>query len=179
MARIILIGMPGAGKTTVGKALAKVLALNFVDADRELVSRTGVSVSTIFEIEGEAGFRRREAALIAELLLNDALVLATGGGAILDAGTRRLMHESAIVIYLRATLDALVERTQKDASRPLLANGNVRETLGKLLTAREPLYEQTAHLTFDTGRQNPSRLAGAIARALQMRHGNADTGASQ
>jgi shikimate kinase len=169
MARIVLIGMPGAGKTTVGKALAKALSLPFIDADKELVARTGVSISTIFEIEGEAGFRRREAALIAELVEQDALVLATGGGAVLDDGTRRILHDSAIVIYLRATLDALVERTQKDASRPLLAHGNIRDKLAALMSVREPYYQQAAHLTFETGRQSPSRLAGAISRTLEAR----------
>ena len=126
MAQIVLIGMPGAGKTTVGKALSRLLDMPFKDADRELAVRTGVSIATIFEIEGEAGFRRREASLMAELLLADDIIVATGGGAVLAAENRELMHGSALVIYLRATLDALVERTQKDASRPLLAGGNHR-----------------------------------------------------
>jgi shikimate kinase len=167
MARIALIGMPGAGKTTVGKSLAKALSLRFFDTDRELVSRTGVSVATIFEIEGEAGFRRREAALIAELLLQDGLVLATGGGSILNAQTRISMKEAAVVIYLRASLEALAERTQKDTSRPLLS-GNNRDKLRELLAAREPLYQETAHFTFDTGRQSPAKLAASIAKALNQ-----------
>lgn len=171
MPRIVLIGMPGAGKTTVGKSLAQALSLPFVDADRELIARTGVSVATIFEIEGEAGFRRREASLIAELLKDGDLVMATGGGAILDPVTRQLMHTSAIVVYLRATLGALMERTQKDSTRPLLADGNLKEKLSAMLTIREPLYEATAHLTFDTGRQSPSRLAGAIAKVIESRIG--------
>lgn len=169
MQRIVLIGMPGSGKTTVGKSLARALAMPFIDADRELVERTGVSIATIFEIEGESGFRKREAALIAELLARDDLVLATGGGAILDAATRRLMHENAVVIYLRATLDALLERTKKDSARPLLATGNIKEKLSAMLLAREPLYVEAAHFTFDTGRQSPSRLAASIARAIEGR----------
>ncbi|MDX2218840.1 MAG: shikimate kinase [Burkholderiales bacterium] len=171
MPRIVLIGMPGAGKTTVGKSLANVLSLPFFDADRELVARTGVSIATIFEIEGEASFRRREAALIAELFGREAFVMATGGGAILDSATRTLIHSSAIVVYLRATLGALMDRTQKDSTRPLLADGDLKEKLGALLAMRSPLYEEAAHLTFDTGRQSPSRLAAAIAKVIESRIG--------
>ncbi|MBL8515905.1 MAG: shikimate kinase [Betaproteobacteria bacterium] len=172
MPRIVLIGMPGAGKTTIGKSLALALSLPFIDADRELIARTGVPIATIFEIEGEAGFRRREAALIADLLERKGLVMATGGGAILSPVTRQLMRESAIVVYLRATLTALIERTQRDSSRPLLANGNLKEKLTAMLAIREPLYEETAHLTFDTGRQSPAKLAGAIARTIETRTGD-------
>lgn len=169
MVRIVLIGMPGAGKTTVGKALAKALSLPFVDADKELVARTGVSISTIFEIEGEPGFRRREAALIRDLMQRDSMVLATGGGAVLDPATRQLMHDSSMTIYLRATLDALIERTKKDSARPLLANGNLLEKLTSMLAIREPLYIETAHLTFDTGKQSPARLANTIAKTIESR----------
>jgi shikimate kinase len=169
MQRIVLIGMPGAGKTTVGRSLARSLSLPFIDADRELVERTGVSIATIFEIEGEAGFRRRESALIAELLGQGGMVLATGGGAILDPANRQLMHNGAIVIYLRATLDALQDRTRKDSARPLLSNGNLKEKLSAMMLAREPLYMETAHLTFDTGRQSPSRLASVIAKSVDGR----------
>ena len=169
MPRIALIGMPGAGKTTVGKTLGRLLELPFKDADRELAAHTGVSIATIFEIEGEAGFRRRESALIAELLQLDNLIVATGGGAILSAETRTMLRDAALVIYLRASLDALVERTQKDASRPLLAGGNHREKLAALLSQRESLYRETAHMTFETGRQSPARLAATIASAIQMR----------
>lgn len=170
MARIVLIGMPGAGKTTVGKALGRLLGLPFKDADRELATHTGVSVATIFEIEGEAGFRRRESALIAELLQSDNIIVATGGGAILSDQNRERMRNTAVVVYLRATLDALVERTQKDSSRPLLAGGNHREKLAALLSQREALYREIAHMTFETGRQSPTRLAAAIASALQAQH---------
>lgn len=161
--------MPGAGKTTVGRALARLLDLRFLDSDRELVARTGVSVATIFEIEGEASFRRREAGIIAELLVQEDVMLATGGGAILNPETCTVMRQSALVIYLRATIDALLERTKRDSSRPLLAAGSPRSLLQQLFEAREPLYQATAHLTFDTGRQSPAKLATHIATVIRPR----------
>jgi len=169
MKKVALIGMPGAGKTTVGRALARLLDLRFLDSDKELVSRTGVSIATIFEIEGEASFRRREAALIAELLNEGDVVLATGGGAILNPDTRAVMRQSALVVYLRATIDALLDRTQRDTSRPLLATGSQREKLQALFEVREPLYQTTAHLTFDTGRQSPTKLASHISTIIRPR----------
>lgn len=169
MDQVVLIGMPGAGKTTVGKSLARQLGLTFVDSDKEIVARTGVSIATIFEIEGEDAFRKREAQVIAELLEQGQQVLATGGGAVLNAETRGRLRAQAITVYLRASLDALVERTSKDAHRPLLASGSPREKLAALLTVREPLYREAAHLTFDTGRQSPGRLAASIAQAVRPR----------
>lgn len=169
MKNVALIGMPGAGKTTVGRALGRLLDMRFLDSDKELVGRTGVSIATIFEIEGEASFRRREAALIAELLEEEGIVLATGGGAILNADTCKVMREKALVIYLRATIDALLDRTQRDTSRPLLAAGSPREKLQALFEVREPLYQAAAHLTFDTGRQSPTKLASHIASIIRPR----------
>lgn len=167
MQNIVLIGMPGAGKTTVGKALARQLDLAFVDSDKELVARTGVPVTTIFEIEGEQGFRARESALLVELLAQSGLVLATGGGAILSAENRGVLRRGAIVVYLRASLDALWERTRRDSARPLLRTPDPRKTLSELLAAREPLYKETAHVIFDTGRQSANKLAQQIAASLK------------
>jgi shikimate kinase / 3-dehydroquinate synthase len=169
MDQVVLIGMPGSGKTTVGKSLARQLGLPFVDSDKEIVARTGVSIATIFEIEGEEAFRKREAQVIAELLAQGRQVLATGGGAILNADTRARLHSTGITVYLRASLDSLVERTSKDAHRPLLASGAPREKLAALMTVRDPFYRETAHLTFDTGRQSPGRLAASIAQAVRPR----------
>ena len=136
---IFLVGMMGAGKTTVGRALAQKLQLAFADTDKVLVERTGVPVATIFEIEGEAGFRRREAAVLAELSEGDDRVIATGGGAILAAGNREVMRASGTVVYLRARVDYLWERTRHDGSRPLLATADPRATLARLLEERDPL----------------------------------------
>jgi shikimate kinase len=164
---IFLVGMMGAGKTTLGRALAQRLDLDFVDTDRELVERTGVPVATIFEFEGEDGFRRRESALLAEMGGRDGLVVATGGGAILSEENRRVMRAHGTVIYLRARLEYLWERTRHDTSRPLLATLDPRATLASLLAAREPLYRDTAHLIVDTGAQSASTLVGKVVAALR------------
>ncbi len=166
-ANIFLVGMMGAGKTTLGRALAQRLGREFVDSDRELVERTGVSVATIFEIEGEEGFRRRESTLLAELARQEGSVIATGGGVVLDEANRRLMHETGTVVYLRARLESLWERTRHDASRPLLATADPRARLAQLLEAREPLYRECAHVTVDTGSQATSTLVSRVLAALR------------
>ena len=163
---IFLVGMMGAGKTTVGKALAQRLEREFVDSDRLLVERTGVPVATIFEIEGEAGFRRRESALIAELAGTTGRVVATGGGAILSPENRAVMRAQGLVIYLRARLESLWERTRHDTSRPLLATPDPRATLATLLEARDPLYREAAHVIVDTGSQSASTLVSRVVAAL-------------
>ena len=166
MGNIFLVGMMGAGKTTLGKALARRLGREFVDTDKVLVERTGVSVSTIFEIEGEEGFRRRESAVLAELVQRDDCVVATGGGAILSADNRRLMHDKGTVVYLRARLDSLWERTRQDPSRPLLRTPDPRATLAELLEKRDPLYREAAHITVDTGFQSAATLVTRVVAAL-------------
>ena len=166
---VFLVGMMGAGKTTVGKALARRLGRTFVDCDKEIVDRTGVPIATIFEIEGEAGFRRRETAVLTELAGQRALVVATGGGAALSAENRRVMRESGTVVYLHAALDQLVERTRRDTARPLLAQGNRRATLATLLEDRDPLYREVAHLVVESGTPSAGSLAGRIAEALSAR----------
>jgi shikimate kinase len=164
---IFLIGMMGAGKTTIGRALARRLGLEFADTDRELVERTGVSVATIFEIEGEEGFRRRESALLAELCARSGLVVATGGGVVLQEANRERMRASGTVVYLRARLERLWERTRHDSSRPLLATPDPRATLTRLLEAREPLYLACAHVVVDTGSQSATTLATRVAALLR------------
>lgn len=166
---IFLVGMMGAGKTTVGKALARRIGREFVDCDREIVERTGVPIATIFEIEGEAGFRRRETAVLTDLAGRPAIVVATGGGAVLAEENRRLMREHGTVVYLRAALDHLHERTRRDTARPLLAKGDRRATLAALLEARDPLYREAAHITVESSAASPGSLAARIAEALEAR----------
>ena len=155
---VFLIGMMGAGKTTIGRLLAQALCFGFVDADRELEARSGVLVATIFSVEGEEGFRRREAALLDELTQRPGIVLATGGGAILNADTRSRLRERGLVLYLRASTDEIHRRTRNDRSRPLLQTADPRARIEELLVEREPLYEATAHLTFQSASANPRRL---------------------
>ena len=164
---IFLVGMMGSGKTTLGRALAHRLQKPFADTDRVLVERTGVPVATIFEIEGEAGFRRRESTLLAELAQGDDHVIATGGGAILAAENRAAMRSGGTVVYLRARLEHLWERTRHDSSRPLLATADPRATLARLLEARDPLYREAAHLVVETGAQSANTLVARVVAALQ------------
>lgn len=163
---IFLVGMMGAGKTTIGRALAQRLGREFVDTDRILVERTGVPVATIFEIEGEAAFRRRESAVLAEYGAQGGCVISTGGGAVLTPENRELMRRHGTVIYLRARIEHLWERTRHDTSRPLLATPDPRGTLSKLLVERDPLYREAAHLIVDTGAQSAASLVARVAAQL-------------
>jgi len=164
---IFLVGMMGAGKTTLGRALARRLGREFVDCDRELVERTGVPVATIFEIEGEEGFRRRESGVLQELCARDRCVIATGGGVVLTEANRDLMRTSGTVVYLKARLESLWERTRHDSTRPLLATPDPRARLAELLAEREPLYRQTAHVVVETGQQSPATAVGRVLAALR------------
>jgi len=166
-ANIFLVGMMGAGKTTLGRALSHRLKREFADTDRVLVERTGVPIATIFEIEGEDGFRRREGAVLAELAEREGLVVATGGGAVLLQANRAVMREHGIVIYLRARLESLWERTRHDTTRPLLATPDPRATLAELLEKRDPLYREAAHIIVDTGSQSAGSLIGRVLAALR------------
>ena len=165
---VFLIGMMGAGKSTVGRLLAEQLHYQFVDADRELEARSGVPIPTIFEIEGEAGFRRREIGLLAELTQRPGIVLATGGGAILDPQLVESMRERGLVIYLRASADEIFRRTRQDRSRPFL-NSESSRPIDQLLTEREPLYEKAAHLVFQLAASNPRRLVSRLIEHPQLK----------
>jgi shikimate kinase len=164
---IYLVGMPGSGKSTIGWALAKCLCLTFVDADHAITERTGVSIATIFELEGEAGFRQRETTLITELSGRSGVLVATGGGVILLEDNRALLRATGVVVYLRAKLDDLWARTRHDSKRPLLRSENPRVVLAAILEIREPLYAEIADLVVDTaGYPKVARLAQDIADRL-------------
>jgi len=173
---VFLVGMMGAGKTTIGRSLARRLARRFIDLDHELESRCGVRIPTIFEIEGEQGFRKREAAVLEAYTGMSAVVLATGGGAVLAAENRRMLAERGVVIYLRASVDELMRRTARDRNRPLLATPNPRATLVSLLADRDPLYQEVADLVVDTGSMSVDGLVRALLPQLQRfakKHGPA------
>lgn len=164
---IFLVGMMGAGKTTIGRSLARVLGRDFVDLDHELESRCGVRVPVIFEIEGEAGFRKREAAALAQCAARRGIVLATGGGAILAEENRAVLRREGIVLYLSASVDELYRRTCRDRNRPLLATADPRGTLRDLLARREPLYREVADLVIETGCIPVSTLVKHLVPKLQ------------
>ena len=163
---LILVGMMGSGKTTMGRALAKHLGKAFVDSDEEIIKRTGVTIPHIFDIEGEAGFRQREATTIRELVRRDNMVLATGGGAVVDEQNRAMLRQNGIVIYLKASVHDLWHRTRHDRNRPLLQAGNPHAKLAELFQLRDPLYRQVSDIVVQSGRQNAHalmlRLAGEI-----------------
>jgi shikimate kinase len=165
---IFLIGMPGSGKTTIGKSLARSLRRPFVDLDHQIEQRCGVRIPVIFEIEGEQGFRRRESQVLAEVAQEDGLVLATGGGAILAEENRQILASRGWVIYLRASVDDLVLRTSKDRNRPLLATQNPRARLEQLMAERVPLYEALADLVIDTGATSVSALGQQVAQQVRQ-----------
>lgn len=147
---IIFVGPMGAGKTTIGKQLARQLGRTFYDSDRVIEERTGVNIPLIFEMEGEDGFRRREKSVIAELTSKQDIVLATGGGAILDPENRDQMTRQGFVIYLSAPLDHLFNRTTKDKNRPLLKTADPRKALEEILRIRDPLYREVADVIIET-----------------------------
>lgn len=165
---IFLIGPMGAGKTTVGKRLAELRGMTFADSDHEVEVRTGVDIAFIFEKEGEAGFRKREKQVIAELTGGQHLVLATGGGAVLDADNRQCLAGRGFVVYLRASVDHQLRRTGRTDSRPLLQTADPRQVLEQLLSVRDPLYREIADLVVDADGGNARGLAQEITRHLDQ-----------
>ena len=163
---IFLVGLMGSGKTTVGRALARKLNKRFIDSDHEIEARTGVSIPVIFEIEGEVSFRQREADVIRDLTALSDIVLATGGGAILNPDSLRYLHERGTVIYLRAGINSILQRTRNDKNRPLLRTADPRKKLEELEAQRHPLYQQAAHLVIETGRPNVQHLVQSILDKL-------------
>jgi shikimate kinase len=145
-----LVGPMGAGKSTIGRQLARALGLEFIDSDREIEIRTGVDIPLIFELEGESGFRRREHQVIELLTARKGIVLATGGGAVLDPDNRKCLAARGKVIYLHTSVEQQLQRTAHDRSRPLLQTENPRQTLEALLATRDPLYREVADWVIET-----------------------------
>jgi len=159
----------GAGKTTIGKLLAKHLGKDFYDTDHEIEKRTGVKIPVIFELEGEAGFRKRETAVIQDLTKLNNIIMATGGGAVIAEENRQLLQANGTVIYLRANVNELWHRTRNDKHRPLLQNVDIRAKLEQLYAERNPLYTQTATFIIDTGNQPVANLLNRIEKSLAER----------
>ncbi len=163
---IFLVGLMGAGKTSIGRLLAKRLGKAFFDSDQEIERVTGVKIPVIFEIEGEAGFRAREERMLAALVQGGNIVLATGGGAVLSARNRKLLGENGIVVYLRAAVTDLWNRTRHDRNRPLLRAGEPLAILERLYAERDPLYREVADIIVDTGEQSLGSLVHKLERRL-------------
>jgi shikimate kinase len=167
MQNLILIGPMGSGKTTVGKQLAKRTRMDFVDSDHMIEDRCGVSISTIFDIEGEDGFRKRETKMLQELCARSGVVLATGGGAIATEENRILLRKSGYVIYLKTSIETQLARTQKNQNRPLLENVDAEHKLTELMQERGALYEQEADLVVTSGERVVSKVVEEIMQALE------------
>lgn len=166
---IFLVGPMGAGKSTIGRQLARRLHMTFYDSDQAIEERTGVDIPRIFDIEGEAGFRRREQQVIDELTQLSGIVLATGGGAVLDSDNRAYLRERGLVVYLRAGAEQLIKRTERDTQRPLLQNSDNREQrILQLLAERDPIYTELADLIIDTDQLTVRRTVNNICRRLQV-----------
>jgi shikimate kinase len=163
---VFLVGPMGSGKSAVGRQLAQRLGLDFVDSDEEIEARTGVDIAYIFEREGEAGFRQREAEVIDALTRRDGLLLATGGGAILDAGSRERLRARGRVVYLRTSVEQQLARTRRSNDRPLLNNDDPSGTLRRLFEQRSPLYLEVAEVIVDTDGRKVKTVVDQICREL-------------
>ena len=166
---ISLIGPMGAGKSSIGKRLAKQLKQAFLDSDRIIEEKTGVAISTIFELEGEQGFRNRETKVISELLENEGAIIATGGGIVLAEENRHLLAQQSIIVYLKASVDTQINRTKHDKKRPLLQTDDRYNTLVALAKERNPLYESLADITIDTNKQSIPKSVEQIIKLLKTK----------
>lgn len=164
---IFLIGPMGVGKTTIGQKLAKKTGKRFVDSDREIEKQTGATISLIFDIEGEAGFRERESRMIDELTAAQGIVLATGGGAVLSEENRKSLQQRGVVIYLSASPELLLKRTAYDQNRPLLQNGDRRGQINALLESREPLYRQSSDLLLTVDKLSAKQIVEKICNYME------------
>lgn len=165
--RLFLVGLMAVGKTTVGRLLAESLGWQNIDTDQLIESRAGANIPWIFDVEGEAGFRDREQAILAEVATLDEVVVATGGGIVTREANRQLLKEAGTVIFLDSTVERLLERTRRDSKRPLLQGKDRREVLTRLHQDRAPLYHEVADYRFVTDRQGPKNLARRIEQQLR------------
>ena len=166
--KIILVGMMGAGKTTIGKLLSNQLAFNFIDLDRKIEEKSGVKINTIFEIEGEEGFREREYLALKDALAEEKAVISTGGGVVVKDINRSLIQKSeAMVVYLKASLDILVGRLKNDKTRPMLNKDNKLLSLQNLLSEREPFYENLADFIIDTSQLKTNDVLKTITKKME------------
>jgi len=175
---LVLVGPMGSGKSSIGRRLADRFGLAFVDVDHEIETRTGASITTIFDCEGEPGFRVRERDLLAELLGAEDTVISTGGGAVLDADNRVRMAERGFVVHLHVGIEQQLERLARDRSRPLLAGDDREAVLRRLATLREPLYTEVAHLRFDTETLPALDAAARLGHLLETRWARVATDAA-
>ena len=172
---VFLIGPMGAGKTTVGRLLARDLGLMFLDSDHEIEKAANADISWIFDMEGEAGFRRRESRMIAQLAERREILLATGGGAVLDPANRDLLKDRGIVVYLHVSLELQLSRKLKDDNRPLLQTAKREQRIRELFEARHPIYSELADIRVEAKRKYPHLVSRAVKRELnRYRMGNAD-----
>lgn len=175
---VYLIGPMGSGKTTIGQRVAQLLDLEFLDCDQELEARTGVSITLIFDIEGEAGFRERETRMLEELTARRGVLLATGGGVVLRKRNRELLNRSGLVVYLSTSVTQQLRRLSRDRTRPLIQTSDRRERLNRLAEERNPLYEELADIDFPSMNRSPEITARKLADLISERWNNEDPGSA-
>lgn len=164
--RVVLVGPMGAGKTTIGRLLAKELGYRFMDTDRIIEERCGANIPWIFDVEGEDGFRQRETAMLEELSSETATVLATGGGAVMRPENRPLLRKDSVIVYLRTSIEQQVERTRKDRNRPLLQSEDPEAVLRTLFALRDPIYTELADIIMYTDRKSPRLVVRQLANRI-------------
>ncbi len=164
--RVVLVGPMGAGKSTIGRLLARELGYRFLDSDRIIEERCGANIPWIFDVEGEDGFRQRETAMLDELSGETGTVLATGGGAVMRAENHGLLKKNAVVVYLKTSIDQQVERTRKDRNRPLLQNDDPEGVLRRLFAIRDPLYTELADIVMFTDRKSPRLVVRQLVNRI-------------
>ena len=165
---VFLVGPMGAGKTTIGRQLARILGRSFVDLDLEIEQSCGADIAWIFDVEGESGFRKREAAMPREMASRDSMVIATGGGVVLDSESRALLKCSGTVVFLSVAAKTLYSRMQQDTKRPLLQVADKKSMIDSIVKEREPLYKEVADIVFDSHKKTPTVAAQELASLIQQ-----------